>query len=116
MAYIQNTHLPEKKRVFIALQKIYGIGYSLSNRICDKLGISPEITVKEMSASQVEQLNGYLTRKVLTGHQLRRVNRLSLLRLVGIGCYRGFRYTQGLPSRGQRTHGNSRTARRLKGR
>lgn len=116
MAYIQNTHLAEKKQVFIALQKIYGIGCTKSKQICDQLGISCTITMEHLTPSQVEQLKGYLTRKVLTGHVVQRGIRLNLQRLTAIGCYRGRRYMQGLPSRGQRTHGNSRTVRRLRGR
>ena len=34
-------------------------------------------------------------------------------RLVSISSWRGLRLAQGLPCRGQRTHGNARTARKL---
>lgn len=37
---------------------------------------------------------------------------LFLIKLLRNGSYRGIRFTQGLPMRGQRTHSNASTARR----
>jgi small subunit ribosomal protein S13 len=42
-----------------------------------------------------------------------RLVRKQAKRLVQLSTWRGLRLAQGLPCRGQRTHGNARTARRL---
>ena len=38
---------------------------------------------------------------------------LNISRLVDISCYRGMRHVQGLPLRGQRTHTNGKTQKKL---
>ena len=43
--------------------------------------------------------------------ELRRKISMDSKRLLDLGCYRGLRHRKGLPSRGQRTHGNARTRR-----
>nr|ABX82542.1 ribosomal protein S13 [Trebouxia aggregata] len=114
MVYILNTNLKNNKKVRTALCDIYGIGNCLSNQICDLLGFSEEYKIKSLTNFQIQQLSQIITQNFLIGGDLRRDVRNSKNRLVSIGCYRGFRHNMGLPVRGQRTHGNGRTARREK--
>lgn len=116
MVYILNTNLKDNKKVRSALCDIYGIGKSLSSQICDLLGLSEEYKIKNLTNFQIQQLSQIITQNFLIGGDLRRERRNSKNRLVFIGCYRGFRHNMGLPVRGQRTHGNARTARALRGR
>jgi small subunit ribosomal protein S11 len=44
---------------------------------------------------------------------LKRIERVNLLKLVDMRCYRGVRHTTGLPVRGQRSHSNGNTQHRL---
>lgn len=111
MVYICNTNLKNNKKVRTALCEIYGIGKSLSSQICDQLGFSEEYKIKSLTNFQIQQLSQIITQNFLIGGDLRRDVRNSKNRLVSIGCYRGFRHNMGLPVRGQRTHGNGRTAR-----
>jgi small subunit ribosomal protein S13 len=55
-----------------------------------------------------------ITQKNSTGVELSRLIQTNKKRLVFIASYRGFRHSQGLPVRGQRTHGNARTSRKFK--
>lgn len=112
MVYILNTNLKNNKKVRTALCEIYGIGKSLSSQICDILGFSEEYKIKSLTNFQIQQLSQIITQNFLIGGDLRRDVRNSKNRLVSIGCYKGFRHSMGLPVRGQRTHGNARTARR----
>jgi small subunit ribosomal protein S13 len=114
MAYISNTNLKNDQKVRIALCSIYGIGKMLSYQICDELGISDSIKIKQLSNFQLDQLAFYINQNYCTHFQLKREIRNDMQRLVKIASYRGFRHTEGLPSRGQRTHGNAQTARKLK--
>jgi len=112
MVYILNTNLKDNKKVRSALCDIYGIGKSLSSQICDLLGFSDFYKIKNLTNFQIQQLSQIITQNFIIGGDLRRDRRNNKNRLVFIGCYRGFRHNMGLPVRGQRTHGNARTAKK----
>lgn len=114
MVYIFNTNLENKKKVEVALQSIYGIGSKLALDICAKLGVSHTIRIKQLTTTQLEKLTNLISQNTVLGVELKQQKRKNVRRLVKIACYRGFRHTEGLPSRGQRTHGNGRTARKMK--
>jgi len=114
MVYFLNTHLDSKYKISSALQKIYGLGKYQSAQICDEIGISSEKRVKQLQPSEFEQLNTLITQNYEIGSDIKRSLLQNITRLVKIGTYRGFRHSDGLPVRGQKTHGNSRTARKLK--
>jgi len=114
MVYLLNTNLSNKKKVSLALCDIYGLGKFQSKQICIQLGISENLRIKQLSGFQLEQLTQLITQDYNIGIDLRRSVQQNIQRLVKIASYRGFRHTEGLTVRGQRTHGNSRTVRKLK--
>ena len=116
MVYILNTNLNSEKRVRRSLQKIRGVGTFLANQVCDQVGVPTETRIKQLTFNQVDEIKSLISQSHLTGNELSRFNRKNKGRLGLIGAYRGVRQSVGLPLRGQRTHGNSKTARRLKGR
>ncbi len=113
MVYIVNTNINQKKKVFNALSQIFGLGKYQCLQICDELGISREKYLKQLTPSEVEQLTQLITQNYEIGLDVRRIVNKNIQRLIVIGVYRGFRHTQGLPVRGQRTHGNSKTVRKI---
>ena len=114
MIYVLNTNLIPKKKIYIALTEIYGLGKHNSLQICDQLGISGEGRLKQLSSMHLEQITQIITQNYNVGLEMRRSTQKNIQRLIRIACYRGFRHNEGLPVRGQRTHGNSRTVRKLK--
>nr|AST08891.1 ribosomal protein S13 [Micractinium conductrix] len=114
MLYVLNTNLNSKKKLFVALTEIYGLGKHNSYQICDSLGISVDRRLKQLSGSQLEHLTQLINQNYNIGSEVKRDTIKTIKRLIKIASYRGFRHSQGLPARGQRTHGNSRTIRRLK--
>lgn len=114
MVYLVNTNLNNKKKVAVALCDIYGLGKFQSKQICIQLGISDNYRIKQLTGFQLEQLTQLITQEYNIGIDLRRAVHQNIQRLVKIASYRGFRHTEGLTVRGQRTHGNSRTVRKLK--
>ncbi len=112
MIYILNTKLKDQKKIGKALCEIYGIGDQLSNQICDDLGISTDVKVNDLSPSHIDLLSQTIPQTYLIGAELQGETRKSKERLVLVSSYRGIRHSQGLPSRGQRTHGNAQTARK----
>lgn len=112
MVRIAGINIPDKKRIEIALTYIYGVGTSLSRKILDDMGISPDIRTEKLSEEQVNKLRQAVEGgKFKIEGDLRREKMMNIKRLKEIGCYRGVRHIKGLPVRGQQTKTNTRTVR-----
>ena len=109
MARIAGVNIPTNKRVTIALRYIHGIGPSKAQEICEKVGITPERRVNELSDAEVIQIRETIDADYMVEGDLRRETAMNIKRLMDLGCYRGLRHRRGLPVRGQRTHTNART-------
>ena len=108
MARIANVDLPREKRVEVALTRIYGIGRTLSLRVCQKAGVDPGRKVRELTDTEVTRVREAVEANPVEGDLRAEIQR-NIKRLMDIGCYRGSRHKKGLPVRGQRTHTNART-------
>ena len=111
MARIAGVDLPKDKPIWVALQSIYGIGTSSSQRILAATGIDPGLRVKELSEEQVGQIRDVLDKQYKLEGDLRREVQSNIKRLIEISCYRGTRHRMRLPVHGQRTRTNARTKR-----
>jgi small subunit ribosomal protein S13 len=111
VARIAGVDLPRDKRVEIGLTYIYGIGLSRSHEILADTGISPDIRIKDLTDPQVAALRENIESNYEVEGDLRRLEAMSIKRLIDIGSYRGRRHRMGLPVRGQRTRTNARTRR-----
>ncbi|MFM7365957.1 MAG: 30S ribosomal protein S13 [Cuspidothrix sp.] len=111
MARIAGVDLPRDKRVEIGLTYIYGIGLTRSQKILAATGVNPDTRVKDLSDPEVTALRAEIESNYQVEGDLRRLEGMSIKRLVDIGCYRGRRHRMGLPVRGQRTRTNARTRR-----
>ncbi len=109
MARIAGVNIPTNKRVAIALTYIHGIGQTSAEAIIDKLGISPDRRVQDLSDQEVLQIRETIDASYSVEGDLRRQTAMSIKRLMDLACYRGLRHRRGLPVRGQRTHTNART-------
>ncbi len=109
MARIAGVNIPTNKRVIIALQYIHGIGPAKAQEIIDKVNITPERRVNELSDAEVLHVREVIDRDYIVEGDLRRETAMNIKRLMDLGCYRGLRHRRGLPVRGQRTHTNART-------
>jgi small subunit ribosomal protein S13 len=97
------------KRVEIALTYIHGIGRTKAKQITEKLKISPDRRVQDLSDSEVLQIRESIDADHTVEGDLRRQTSMNIKRLMDLACYRGLRHRKGLPVRGQRTHTNART-------
>ena len=109
MARIAGVNIPTGKRVVIALQYIHGIGASKAKEIVEKVNITPERRVNELSDAEGLMVRDVIDRDYVAEGDLRRDTATNFKRLMDLGCYRGLRHRRGLPVRGQRTHTNART-------
>ena len=108
MARIAGVEIPPNKKIRIGLTSIYGIGYSLTEEIVSKTGVSPDILGKNLTEDEVNKLRRIIENDYMIEGELRRQVSSDVNRLIHIGCYRGIRHKKGLPVRGQRTRSNAR--------
>nr|YP_009293778.1 ribosomal protein S13 [Rhodymenia pseudopalmata]AOM64460.1 ribosomal protein S13 [Rhodymenia pseudopalmata] len=114
MARIVGIDLPRNKRIEIGLTYIYGIGLSRSQEILKAISVNPNIRVKDLDDEQVAKIRQILDSNYQLEGDLKRLEGLSIKRLMEINSYRGKRHRLGLPLRGQNTRTNARTRRGIK--
>src|SRR5260370_8619504 len=109
MARIAGGNIPTNKGVVIALQYIHGIGPTKAEEICEKVHITPERRVSQLSDAEVLQIRETIDRDYMVEGDLRREVAINIKRLMDLGAYRGLRHRKQLPVRAHRTHTNPRT-------
>lgn len=108
MARIAGVNIPNHQHAIIGLMAIYGIGRSLSKKICMETGVPTNKKIKDLDDSELEKLREKISSFIVEG-DLRREISINIKRLIDLGCFRGLRHRKGLPCRGQRTRTNART-------
>ena len=109
MPRVIGIDIPDNKRLEISLMYIYGVGRHLSNEICAKLSLDPNMRAHKLTEDDIAKINGMLTSQYMVEGDLRRQVQNNIKRLISIHSYRGTRHRLGLPVRGQRTRTNART-------
>ena len=111
MARIAGVDLPKDKPAGVALQRIFGIGATASQRIMTAADVDPGVRVKDLSEEQVGRIRDVVDKEYRVEGDLRREIQSDIKRLIEINCYRGNRHRMRLPVHGQRTRTNARTKR-----
>ena len=113
MAYLLRTYL-KKKYLINALKAVYGLGDSWSIYICRSLGFQKTFLLKDLTDEDVYHIDQFVRELNLPiKGDLQRINKQNIDLLASIRSYRGIRHRQGFPVRGQRTHTNARTVKKL---
>jgi len=111
MPRIAGVDIPKDKQIWVSLQRIYGIGSTLSQRILAQTGINADIKTDKLTEDEVNRLRELIDHEYKVEGELRKEVNLNIKRLIEIGCYRGIRHQRGLPVRGQNTQTNARAKR-----
>lgn len=74
--------------------------------VCRELGISINTSDNKLTSEKAEQLSKLLLILKKDNNEVKN----NIIRLIKVGCYRGFRHKSGYPTRGQRTRSNAKTA------
>lgn len=109
MARIAGIDLPKRKKAFIGLTYIFGIGQHTAYEILEKAKVDPNKKIQDLNEEEVAEIRSIMTNEYKVEGALRSEVQLNIKRLMDIGCYRGIRHRRSLPCRGQRTKTNSRT-------
>ena len=112
MIYVFKRNLRDFKNLRQELSKIKGFGLFTANQLCDRLGVNPKLMVKKLRFSQRKRLLEIGNKNYIYGYKLHKVLSKDLERLTQICSYRGFRHRYRLPTRGQNTHSNAKTAKK----
>ena len=113
MVRILGNNLANKKKIYIALTCIYGLGIPTSKKVLKELNIDPDIKVSDLNETNISSLRDiFETEEFKLEGDLKRLVSLNIKRLIDINSFRGRRHLKGLPVRGQRTRTNNRTSRR----
>nr|CAD91255.1 mitochondrial ribosomal protein RPS13 [Caladenia cf. caerulea Chase O-487] len=112
MSYISGVRSVPDEQVRIASTKMDGIGPKKAIQVRDRLGISGNIKMNELTKSQIDQMEQMISQDHVVHWELKRGKRADIERFISISRYRGIRHQDGSPLRGQRTHTNARTCRK----
>jgi len=113
MLYIFGVNIPEKKSVQIGLTYIKGIGSKQSKLICNKFGFTTNYKINNLTEIQIYKLINYIQKNFLIENHLKKDIQLNIERFIEIRSYKGKRHMYNLPVRGQRTHTNAQTSKKL---
>lgn len=108
-ARIVGVNLPVNKHAVIALTAIYGVGRVTAKKILEKVNISPNTKILDLTEAEMDTIRTELTDNYTIEGDLRRAVSMHIKRKIDLGCYQGIRHRRGLPVHGQRTKTNART-------
>ena len=115
MIYLFESELSENKSIIISLTHIYGIGQTNALIFNRKLGFSTNFKTTELSKKQINNVIKIIEASGITlAGDLKKIKLLITKKLLSIKSYRGLRLYRGLPVRGQRTHTNAKTPKKIK--
>lgn len=109
MPRVAGTDIPDRKKIFYALQYVHGIGPKFAADILAEANIDPEAKANELDDQAIAMINSIIDNGFVVEGALRRAVGQNIQRLKDIRAYRGLRHRMGLPVRGQRTRCNART-------
>ena len=108
MIYLFESELLENKSIIISLTYIYGIGQTNALLFNRKLGFSTNFKTTELSRKQINSVLKIIEASGITlAGDLKKIKLLITKKLLSIKSYRG------LPVRGQHTHTNAKTPKKI---
>ncbi len=111
---ICGVSLKEKKKIFVALQSIYGIGKNNVFSVLKACKIDSNKYVSMLNEKEATDLNVYIDSNIKVEGPLKAEEKSNIDIKKAKGNYEGLRHKRGLPVRGQRTKTNAKTAKKRK--
>ena len=109
MPRIAGIDIPDRKKIYYALQYVHGIGPKYAADILTEAQIDPNRRANDLTEQEVAQIGAIIDGSYLVEGALRRQVGQNIQRLKDTRSYRGERHRRGLPVHGQRTRCNART-------
>lgn len=131
---ILSKDIRSNRTVYSGLTEIKGVGWTFSNALCKKLGISKNKKIEELSTDEMKKIEEFIKNpdvlsfiknrrkdfdsgedKHLNSSDLDLQNEFDIKRQKKIKSYKGVRHSANLPVRGQRTKANFRKNKKKSG-
>jgi len=106
---IAGIDIPDRKKIYYALQYVHGIGPKYAMDVLTEAQIDPNRRANDLTEQEVAQIGAIIDGNYLVEGALRRQVGQNIQRLKDTRSYRGERHRRGLPVHGQRTRCNART-------
>ena len=100
-------------QLFKLIKQFKGIGLSVSKKICLLLGYDFRVKIQDLKKKDLERIDLLVRERILVDKGLNFLLKRNIERAKRIKCYTGRRHALGLPVRGQRTHSNGLTSKKL---
>jgi len=113
MLVIFGVGFDKRKKVVYALPDLFGIGLTLSKKVCRELDLAPNLCIENLTESQQYAISKKLKEDYYIENNLRELIKNNVQNYILNGSVRGFRHKNHLPVRGQRTHTNAKTPKRV---
>jgi len=113
MITIFGKKLDNNKKIRYALTSIFGIGYTTADKICTHLNIPYTIKISDLTEFQKQNLILYIKKNFIIEAKLKQQIHKNIQNLIIINSLKGFRHRNKLPVRGQRTHSNAKTCKKM---
>lgn len=109
---VEAVSLKKRRSLGYKLTKNYGISHSIKKYMFEDIGLNCRIRLSKLKKKHVNAVK-YRCRPFFVGNLLKKQVKEFLLFLIRIKSYRGNRHRSSYPSRGQRTHTNSKTKKKF---
>ncbi len=100
-------------QIFKLIRQFKGIGLSVSKKLCLILGYDFRTKIMSLKKKDLEKIDLLVRERVVVDKALNFLIKKNISRNKRIKNYIGLRHSLGLPTRGQRTHSNASTAKKL---
>ena len=114
MLIIHGIKLDSNLKVRNALTHLFGLGRLTAEKICNILGFPKTLYIKDLTHLQKEKLIKIIQQNYIIETKLKNIIISNIDRYKNNGSIRGYRLKNKLPVRGQRTHSNAKTQKKMK--
>lgn len=113
--FLLNIEFRETDNLYHSLKEIFGISHGSIFIIYKKLGLNfrYQWMFNNLNEYQINILKNFLKDNFVFESELMKKNIQSLNKIKKLRTYKFVRFDKGLPVRGQRTHSNANTSRKL---
>ncbi len=111
---ISGINIPSKKKIFVGLPLVYGVGKYRADQICKELSVNSQARMGDLDDSELNKIRKYIEENYVVEGDLRSEVSSNIKTLIAIGCYKGMRHRKNLPVHGQRTKTNAKTRKKRK--
>lgn len=111
--YFLNTNIPNNLICIKSFSHIYGLNLKTSLIILKEFGLTKKTKINDLPIELKNNIIKYIEKNFIFGDKLKQHNNNKIKILKNIRCYRGLRTIIKLPRRGQRTHTNAKTVKKI---